>query len=130
MTFAIFWHEAIINFLDVVSFLLSSLVTGPSFLSISSLVLELWEFPFIRDRTRNPKIGNTPILVLSNIWRLGRVRNAKFGTNVFDKMLMNVAKCQGFRLSQLLRENQSEGKITPNPPTTQVRVKQSAGQAK
>ena len=30
-------------------FLLSSLVTGRSFMSISSLVLELWQFSFIRD---------------------------------------------------------------------------------
>ena len=33
----------------VALFLLSSLVTGPSFMSISSLVLELWQFSFIRD---------------------------------------------------------------------------------
>ena len=37
------------KFFDVVLFLLSILVTGPSFMSISSLVLELWQFPFIRD---------------------------------------------------------------------------------
>ena len=37
------------NFFDVVLFLLSSLVTGLSFMSISSLVLELWQFSFIRD---------------------------------------------------------------------------------
>ena len=28
-------------------FLFSSLVTGPNFMSISSLILELWQFPFI-----------------------------------------------------------------------------------
>ena len=37
------------NFFKVVLFFLSSLVTGPSFMSISSLVLELWQFSFIRD---------------------------------------------------------------------------------
>ena len=37
------------NFFDAVSFPLSSLVTGPSFMSMSSLVLELWQFSFIRD---------------------------------------------------------------------------------
>ena len=36
-------------FLEVVLFLLSSLVTGPSFMSISSLVLKLCQFLFIRD---------------------------------------------------------------------------------
>ena len=37
------------NFFDVVLFLLSGLVTGPSFMSTSSLVLEFWQFSFIRD---------------------------------------------------------------------------------
>ena len=37
----IFRHDVNINFFDVVLFHLSSLVTGPSFMSISSLVLEL-----------------------------------------------------------------------------------------
>ena len=37
----IFQHDVIVNFFDVALFLLSSLVTGPSFMSISSLVLEL-----------------------------------------------------------------------------------------
>ena len=36
------------NFFDVL-FHLSSLVTGRSFMSISSLVLELWQFSFIKD---------------------------------------------------------------------------------
>ena len=43
------WHDVIVNFFDVVLFLLSSLVTCPSFMSISLLVLELWTFSFIRD---------------------------------------------------------------------------------
>ena len=37
----IFQHDVIVNFFDVALFLLSSLVTGPSLMSISSLVLEL-----------------------------------------------------------------------------------------
>ena len=37
----IFRHDVNVKFFDVVLFLLSSLVTGPSFMSISSLVLEL-----------------------------------------------------------------------------------------
>ena len=45
----IFQHDVNINFFDVVLFLLSSLVTGPNFMSTSSLVLELWQFSFIRD---------------------------------------------------------------------------------
>ena len=45
--------------------------------------------------TRNPEIGNTPVWVFSIIWRLGWVRNTKFGTNVSNKMLLNAAKWQG-----------------------------------
>ena len=53
----IFWHDIIIHFFFLTFFfsfdffliLLSSLVSGPSFMSISSLVLELWQFSFIRD---------------------------------------------------------------------------------
>ena len=40
--FTICWHD--FDFFDVVLFVLSSLVTGSSFMSISSLVLELQQF--------------------------------------------------------------------------------------
>ena len=50
-------HDVIVYFFDVVVyffdffslFLLQSLVTGPSFMPLSSLVLELRQFPFIKD---------------------------------------------------------------------------------
>ena len=45
--------------------------------------------------TRNPEVGNAPVWFLSNIWRLGRVRNLKFGKDVSNKILLNTAKCQG-----------------------------------
>ena len=45
---------------------------------------------------RNPDIRNTPVWVLPNIWRLGQVRNNKFGTDVSNEMFLNVAKCQGY----------------------------------
>ena len=56
--------------------------------------------------TRKPEIGNTPVLVLPNIWTLEQVRNTKFGKNVSNKMLLNAAKYQGFTVSELLRKNQ------------------------
>ena len=55
----IFRHDVIINLFDVVLFLLSILYTGPSFMSISSLVLELSQFSFIRDRLETRK-SETP----------------------------------------------------------------------
>ena len=55
----IFGHDVIINLFDVVLFLMSILYTGPSFMSISSLVLELSQFSFIRDRLETRK-SETP----------------------------------------------------------------------
>ena len=46
--------------------------------------------------TGNPEIGNILVCVSPNIWRLGRVKNTKFGTNLSNKMLLNPAKCQGY----------------------------------
>ena len=117
---AILGHDVIINIFDVVLFLLSSLVTGPTFMSISSLVLELWQFPFIRDwpeirksgippsenrKYPRPKTGNTPVWVFPNIWRLGWVRNTKFSTKVST-------------ISKLLRENKQGGVKLHHPPPT------------
>ena len=41
----------------------------------------------------NPEIGNTTVCVLPNIWRLGRVMDTKFGTNV--SKCCNAAKFKG-----------------------------------
>ena len=38
---------------------------------------------------RNPETWNTLVWVLPNIWRLGQVRDTKFGTNVSNEMLLN-----------------------------------------
>ena len=51
---------------------------------------------FYKGLTRNPEIGNTPVWVLPNIWRLGQVMDTKFGTNVSNKILLNAAKFQGY----------------------------------
>ena len=74
-------------------FYLSSLVTVPSFMSISLLVLELWLFLFIKGLTRNPGIGNMLVWVFSNIWRLERVRDIKFDRKASKEKLFNAAKC-------------------------------------
>ena len=84
------------KFFDVVLFLFSRLVTGPCFQSVSSLVLELWQFSLTKEFTRTLVIGNTPVWVFPNIWSLGWVMDTKFGTNVSNKMLLNVAKLQGY----------------------------------
>ena len=58
------------NFFDVVLFPLSSLVTGPSFMSISSLFLELWQFSFIGDwsEIRKSEIPPSKFCLISGDW--------------------------------------------------------------
>ena len=56
--------------------------------SISSLVLELWQFSFIRDWLGIRKSEIPP--------RLGWVKGTNFGKNVPNEMFLNAAKCQGF----------------------------------
>ena len=41
--------SSLLNFFDIVVFLLSSLITGRIFMSISQLVPELWHVSFIKD---------------------------------------------------------------------------------
>ena len=104
------------NFFDVTLFLLSSLVTGPGFMSISSLVLELWQFTFTRV---DQKSGNTLVWVLPNIWGLRRVRDTKFATDVPNKMLLNVATSQvySFYPFWVSKGKPTGGEITlPLPP--------------
>ena len=74
---------------------------------------------FYKGLTRNPEIGNTPVWVLPNIWRLGQVMNTKFGTNVSNKMLLNAAKFQGYssyRFWVIKGKPTGEGVKLPHPP--------------
>ena len=88
------WHHR--QFFCVVLFLLSSLVTGPSFMLMSPLVLELWQFSFIRDWLEIRKSEKSPSVfcLISGDW--GWVSDAIFGKNVSNKMLLNPEKCQGY----------------------------------
>ena len=105
------WHHLIVNFLDVVLFLLSRLVTGPSFMSISPLVLELWQFSFISDWPEIRKSERTPSVLCPISF------SKKFGTTIHDIMLLNAEKA--CTISELLRKNQQgeEGgkTILPHP---------------
>ena len=64
------WNDVIINIFDVILFLLSSLGTGQSFMSISSLVLELWQFTFIIDwpEIRKSEIPPSEFCLMSEDW--------------------------------------------------------------
>ena len=92
----IFWHDVIVKtfwrcFVSLVKFSYWSefhvnIITGSEIMTIF----------FYKRLTRNPEIGNTPICVLPNIWRLGRVMDTKFSRNVSNRMLVNAGKFQGY----------------------------------
>ena len=75
------WYNVFVNFLDVVVFLILSLLTCLSFMSISLLVMELWQFSFIRIDQKYGKL-KYPVWFLAEIWKLGRVWDAKIGRNI------------------------------------------------
>ena len=62
-------------------------LTGPSFMSISKLVLNLWEFFFVKDwlETRKLEIPWSDFWQISVIWH-----------DVSNKMLLNGRKFQGY----------------------------------
>ena len=115
------------NFFDVVLFLLSSLVSGPSSMAVSSLVLELWQFSFIRDWPEIQKLKILPsdFCPISGDWNeLGIPNLARMSLIKFYWMLQ-YARVAAFTVPELFRENQQGrgrgGKITP-PPSPQIRV--------
>ena len=72
---------------------------------------------FYKGLTRIPEIGNTPVWVLHNIWRLGRVIDTKFGTNILNRVLLNVAKCQGYSFYRFwVVKKKPTGGDYPSPP--------------
>ena len=90
------WYDVIVNFFDIVIFLLSYFVNDLPLMSIKILVVELWQFLFIRDLTRIPEIENTPAWIFSNIWKLKQVWDTKFRLNVSNEKLVSAVKCQAY----------------------------------
>ena len=75
--------------------------------------------------TRNAEIENPTICVLSNIWRLGQVRDGKFGKNVSNKMLLNAARCQGCSIWcfwVIIAKPTGRIKLPHPPPNTRIGV--------
>ena len=106
-----FWHF----FISLVKFSYwykfhVSMITGSGVMTIY----------FYKGLTRNPEIGNTPVWVLHNIWRLKRVRNTKFWTSLIRLywMLQN-DKVVPFIVSELFKKTNRGGwgiKLPPPPP--------------
>ena len=79
---------------------------------------------FLKRLNRSLEIGNTPVWVSSNIWRLEQFINTKFGTNVSNKMLLNATKLDGDRFYRFwVIKGKTTGRGVKLPPPTQIRVK-------
>ena len=96
------------NLFDVTLFLFLKLVTGSSVLSISSLVLELWQFPFIRDW---PEIQKSEILpsefcaISGDLGELGIPHLSQISLIKFYSILQN-SRVTVFTVSELLSKSQ------------------------
>ena len=106
------------NFFEIILFLFSSLVTGPTFMLITPLVLELWQFSFIRNW---PEIWKSEILPsefrpVSGDWGKWGIPNlARMSLMKCYWMLQNTSVTT-FTVSELLREKQQGGGKLPPPP--------------
>ena len=111
---------------DVVFFLMSNLVTGQNFMSISSLVMELWQFSFMRDwqEILKSEIQPSEFCPISGDWGKLWVPNlARMSLTEFYWMLQN-SKVTAFAVLELLRENQlGRSKITAPPTTPRLGLK-------
>ena len=103
--------DSLVNFSYLPKFHVN-IIIGSGVMSIS----------FYKGLTRNPEIGNNPVRVLPNIWKLGQVKKkilAQTSRIRFYWILQN-ARVAPFTISELLREN-NKGVKLPSP--TQIRVK-------
>ena len=111
---------------DVVFFLMSNLVTGQNFMSISSLVMELWQFSFMRDwqEILKSEIQPSEFCPISGDWGKLWVPNlARMSLTEFYWMLQN-SRVTAFAVLELLRENQlGRSKITAPPTTPRLGLK-------
>ena len=96
------------NFFDVVLFLLSSLITGPSFMSISSRVLELWQFSFIKDwpEIRKSKIPPSVFGQISGDYGKLWIPNLAQMSLIECYWMLQNSRVTAFTVFELLRENQ------------------------
>ena len=108
-------------FFNVVLILLPSLVTGPSFMSISSPLLELWQFSFIRDgpEIRKSEIPPSEFCPISGSWDELWIPNLTRVSLIEYYWLLQNSWVTAFSVFVLLKENQLEkgraGGIIPPP---------------
>ena len=95
------------NIFNVVLFLLSSLVTGQSIISISSLVLELWQFSFTRDwpEIRKSEIHPSEFCPISGDWGELWIPNLARMSLIECYWMLQNAMVTALTVFELLREN-------------------------
>ena len=110
-------HGIIVNFFDGAVFILSSLVTGPSFMSMSALVLELCHISYIRNwsEIRKSKIHSSEFWPLSGDWGKLRIQNLAWMFLTKSYWMLQNFSAAAFTACELLRENQQGSKITTPP---------------
>ena len=96
------------NFFDVVLFLLSNLVTVPRFMSISALVLEIWQFSFIRGspEIRMSDIPSSEFCPISGDWDELWIPNLARLSLIEYYCTRQNSRVTTFTTFELLRENQ------------------------
>ena len=114
------------NFFDVVLFIMSSLVTGPSFMSMSSLVLELWQFSFIRDwsEIRKSEIPPSEFCPISGDWGKLWISNLAKLSLIECYWMMQNSRVTAFTVFEF-KGNPTGGVggwTELPPPPTQIRV--------
>ena len=121
-------------FFDVALFLLLNLVTGPNFRLITSLILELWLFPYTRDWTeiRKLQIPLPEFCPISGDWgELGiqKLAQAFLIKSYYCYWMLQNTRTTAFTAFELLRENQQGGwcgcavELPPPPyPLSQIRL--------
>ena len=108
MTSQFSYRTSSLNYFIVVGFLLLSLVTGSSFMSISWLVLDLWQFPFIKGwpEIRKSELLPSQFFPISGDWgSLGISNLARMSLVKLYWTLQNV-RFTVFTVFELFRENQ------------------------
>ena len=127
MTSKFFAMTSTSNFFEIVLFHLSCLVTGPSFMSISSLVLEWWQFSFMRDwpEIRKSEIHSSEFCPIAGDWGKLWIPHLTRMSLIECYWMLQSSRATAFTTFELLRDNQlGRGTITPPPPRpTQIRVK-------
>ena len=101
-------HDVILKFFDATMLLFSNVVIGLSFMSLSWLVVELWQFLFIKDwpEIQKLEIPSPAFCPVSGHWDELRIPNFTRMSIIKSYWMLQNGRVTAFIVSELLRENQ------------------------